>query len=194
MVDKSSNPRALTETCSLCKSSQIDLNSLIGIPICSNCWDLNRNYKFQFQAQRTILSPQIDQISENVFLGNADAQRDKEKLKTLGITHILVAGAFLEIHHPKDFEYVQFQINGYFEDNISQFFEKAFEFIEKSDKVFVHCERGVCRSASLVIAYFMKKNKMTLEESFNFVKSKRSIIDPHGGFMKQLKNYVSNNK
>ena len=138
MVDKSSNPRALTETCSLCKSSQIDLNSLIGIPICSNCWDLNRNYKFQFQAQRTILSPQIDQISENVFLGNADAQR--------------------------------------------------------SDKVFVHCERGVCRSASLVIAYFMKKNKMTLEESFNFVKSKRSIIDPHGGFMKQLKNYVSNNK
>ena len=160
MVDKSSNPRALTETCSLCKSSQIDLNSLIGIPICSNCWDLNRNYKFQFQAQRTILSPQIDQISENVFLGNADAQRH----------------------------------NGYFEENISQFFEKAFQFIEKSDKVFVHCERGVCRSASLVIAYFMKKNKMTLEESFNFVKSKRSIIDPHGGFMKQLKNYVSNNK
>ena len=48
---------------------------------------------------------------------------------------------------------------------------------------------GVSRSASLVIAYLMKENNWKYEESFKFVKSKRSKIFPNLGFTNQLKCY-----
>ena len=57
--------------------------------------------------------------------------------------------------------------------------------MEESDKVFVHCFAGVSRSATLVIAYFMWKNKKPYKEVYEFVNKRRSI-GPNYGFRKQL--------
>jgi len=54
--------------------------------------------------------------------------------------------------------------------------------------VLVHCAAGKSRSASLVIAYLMREFKWKYEEAFNYVKSKRSIVQPNPGFVKLLKN------
>jgi len=48
---------------------------------------------------------------------------------------------------------------------------------------------GVSRSASMVIAYFMKENLWKFEDSYDFVKKQRYIVDPNYGFKKQLKKY-----
>jgi protein-tyrosine phosphatase len=48
---------------------------------------------------------------------------------------------------------------------------------------------GVSRSASMVIAYFMKENLWKFEDAYNFVKKQRSIVYPNYGFQKQLKKY-----
>ena len=58
-----------------------------------------------------------------------------------------------------------------------------------SGKVFIHCKAGVSRSATITIAYLMKKYKLTYEEALMYVRSKRSIICPNAGFVKQLKHY-----
>jgi len=139
-----------------------------------------------------IPNPQIDQISEKVYLGNEDGQRDKEYLKKLGVTHILVVGSGLNIFHPIDFEYKQFAITDFPWENISQYFEEAYDFMEKSEKVFVHCAVGISRSPTIVISYFMKKNKMKFEEAYEFVKSKRPFIRPNQGFLKQLEKHNEN--
>ena len=59
--------------------------------------------------------------------------------------------------------------------------------LQKGTNVFVHCFAGVSRSSSIVIAYIMYKYKLTLEEAFQYVKSKRPIVQPNPGFMQQLK-------
>ena len=181
-----------TATCFLCNLPKIKINNTLGVPICENCWGQNANDFKYFKVQRTIFFPEIDQISEKIFLGNEDAQRDKENLKKLGITHILVVGSGLEIFHPDDFQYKQFLVNDFPMENIAQYFEEAYEFIEKGEKVFVHCAAGISRSASIVISYFMKKNNMTFEDAHDFVKSKRPVIYPNGGFINQLKKYFPN--
>ena len=45
---------------------------------------------------------------------------------------------------------------------------------------------GISRSASIVIAYIMYKNKMPFNEAFDFVSKKRKVISPNTGFKDQL--------
>ena len=51
--------------------------------------------------------------------------------------------------------------------------------MEGNEKILVNCMIGSSRSATIVIAYIMWKQKMKYEDAFNFVKSKRKIINPN---------------
>lgn len=53
----------------------------------------------------------------------------------------------------------------------------------------VHCVAGVSRSATLVIAYLMKFEYMSLRQAFYHVKAVRPIIRPNPGFWRQLIEY-----
>ncbi|KAF9114669.1 Dual specificity protein phosphatase 10 [Mortierella sp. AM989] len=74
--------------------------------------------------------------------------------------------------------------------NLQSEFPEAFAFIEetksKGGKVLVHCQLGVSRSASLVIAYVMKSSQMNLTDAYDFVKTRSSVISPNMSLMYQL--------
>ncbi|VDK56174.1 unnamed protein product [Cylicostephanus goldi] len=48
---------------------------------------------------------------------------------------------------------------------------------------------GVSRSASLVMIYLVKYERMTLRQAYHYVKSCRPIIRPNVGFWKQMVDY-----
>lgn len=50
------------------------------------------------------------------------------------------------------------------------------------NKVFVHCARGISRSATFVIAYLMKSQHWTVNEAYAFLRRKRRVM-PNLGFM-----------
>ena len=52
-------------------------------------------------------------------------------------------------------------------------------------RIFVHCFRGISRSASLVLAYLMIYKKIPLPEAVTLVRKKRAI-HPNDGFLRQL--------
>lgn len=55
--------------------------------------------------------------------------------------------------------------------------------------VLVHCVAGVSRSASVVIAYLMWKNKINFESAFRIVRQARPIVEPNSNFVNQLKSF-----
>lgn len=55
--------------------------------------------------------------------------------------------------------------------------------------VLVHCRMGISRSASLVIAFLMRKYKCGYDKAFVKVKDRRPIVHPNTGFVSQLKQY-----
>ena len=59
----------------------------------------------------------------------------------------------------------------------------------KDGAVFVHCNAGVSRAATVVIAYYMKTQRVDWRTAYQHVKTVRSCIRPNDGFMKQLKEY-----
>ena len=50
----------------------------------------------------------------------------------------------------------------------------------------VHCVAGVSRSPTIVIAYLMRSRGISLREAYDVVRTRRSIVNPNFGFMKQL--------
>ena len=80
-----------------------------------------------------------------------------------------------------------------FNYDISQHFEECFDWIEKElqrgHSVLVHCRAGISRSASIVIAYLMKKRQMGFQEAYTFVKAKRNRVEPNFGFKDLLRKY-----
>ncbi|KAG0266517.1 hypothetical protein BG011_002007 [Mortierella polycephala] len=81
----------------------------------------------------------------------------------------------------------------HYQKNLQSEFPKAFEFIEEAKslggKVLVHCQLGVSRSASLVIAYMMKTQQMKLTEAYDFVKARSGVISPNMSLMYQLSEF-----
>lgn len=53
-------------------------------------------------------------------------------------------------------------------------------------RVLVHCQQGVSRSASLVIAYIMKEKALGVNEAYSYVKNKSSGIGPNMSLIYQL--------
>jgi protein-tyrosine phosphatase len=77
--------------------------------------------------------------------------------------------------------------------NMTPYFEQACEFIEEARQskgcVLVHCVCGVSRSTTLCCAYLMKHHSMTVEEALVQLRSRRHIILPNIGFLRQLVSY-----
>ena len=76
---------------------------------------------------------------------------------------------------------------------IINYFDEASELINncklKGSVLLVHCKFGISRSASIIIAYLIKYNKLKVEDALRFVKEKRSKIKPNKGFINQLYEY-----
>jgi len=130
---------------------------------------------------------QINKIQEKLFLSDWKASSRLDILKELEITKVISLGNENEqkfyIFH-EGIEYLKIIIDDSPEENISQYFEETNKFISEGN-VLVHCNKGISRSATIVIAFLMKK--MSYDKAFNLVKRKRHFIKPNAGFIKQLK-------
>jgi len=129
----------------------------------------------------------IDQITDKIYLGNESGAYNKKMLQDRGITHILVCGNYLQKKFPNDFTYLQLPLNDFVSQDLFPYFHEAFEFIDKAEKVYVHCAAGVSRSSSMVIGYLMYTKGWKYLEAYEYVKKRRSIICPNPGFSSQLK-------
>ena len=160
------------------------------IYICNECFVKQKQEIFDLYMNKTTLMPSYEQITDKIYLGNEDTARDKVLLNKLNISHILICAEGLEIFFPEEYKYKILYIDDAIDEDILSWLKEAFEFIDSSiNNIYIHCAMGISRSPSIVIAYLMYKNKMKYTEAFDFVKSKRKVINPNSGFQEQLKHF-----
>lgn len=84
-------------------------------------------------------------------------------------------------------------MSDYGTSSLKELIKECFDFIEASrickENILVHCRGGINRSATIVIAYLMLKENMTLSDAWSFVKERRSKISPHRDYFEQLKSF-----
>jgi protein-tyrosine phosphatase len=134
----------------------------------------------------------IDEIIPRLYLSNDFVARNRKILNDNHITHILNLTTNIPNLFEPEIIYKKFIIFDFENQNISLYFDEAFEFIDtalsdENNSVLVHCNAGISRSASFVIAYLMKKKICkNYKEAVSFTRQKRSIINPNKGFERQL--------
>jgi hypothetical protein len=129
----------------------------------------------------------VTEILPNLFVGSVESAQYLKDLKTVGITHIIVAADGLNAKFPGNFEYFKTELIDSIAEDIIPTIHMCTGFIHgalsnEKNKVLVHCRAGISRSTSIVIGYLMFTMNIDYDEAFNFVKSKHHETQPNQGY------------
>ncbi|XP_069576705.1 dual specificity protein phosphatase 16 [Brachyistius frenatus] len=130
-------------------------------------------------------------ILPHLYLGCQRDVLNKDLMQQNDIVYVLNASNTCPkpdfIH---DSHFLRVPVNDSFCEKILPWLDRSVEFIEKAkatnSRVLVHCLAGISRSATIAIAYIMKRMDMSLDEAYRFVKEKRPTISPNFNFLGQL--------
>ena len=128
-----------------------------------------------------------------LYLGSYQNACNSKDLKDLKISYILNCAVECQNKNFPDITYFQAKIHDLPNFNISIFFQKTNNFINKAKisgkNILIHCQLGISRSTTCLIAYMIKFMGYSTASAIQFIKNKRPHIMPNFGFLQQLKNY-----
>lgn len=135
---------------------------------------------------------QIAQLNDHLFLSSARAVI-KERMRTLGITNIVNCTAELPAFSLHNIKCLQIHVWDTPSEALETHFDTCADEIHKihkrGGKTLVHCVAGISRSPSICMAYLMKYERLTLEQTYHHIKNIRPVIHPNEGFWCQLIKY-----
>jgi len=142
-----------------------------------------------------ILLPPPAQHLGHLWLGSFAAISDNDLLRKHRISHLVqvIDVPWLPPVNDPNMTVTRIDIMDIPSADLRSHLDDACARIEKSlaagKNVLVHCQQGISRSASVVIAYLIKNHGMSYEFAFAFVKKYRPCIKPNSGFVKCLKEW-----
>jgi dual specificity phosphatase 12 len=133
----------------------------------------------------------MHKVSDYLYIGNRRAGEKIKILQSEGISKVL---QLLDFYIPPD---VNSEIEVHFiqmEDSenqsLSRILPEALRYIHRAicqrQKILVHCNAGVSRSGSVLIAYLMACLRISFSQALAIAQEARACIDPNPGFTKQL--------
>ena len=154
-------------------------------PLCHKLIDI---YRFN-----THINLHPSKILNWCYLGSYQNACNYADLKDLKINYVLNCAAECQNKNFPEINYFQVKVNDFPNFNISLFFNKTNEFINKAKlsggNILIHCQLGISRSTTCLIAYMIKNMGYSTVTAMQFIKNKRPQIMPNFGFLQQLKNY-----
>uniref|UniRef100_A0A8C6UJJ8 protein-tyrosine-phosphatase n=1 Tax=Neogobius melanostomus TaxID=47308 RepID=A0A8C6UJJ8_9GOBI len=122
-----------------------------------------------------------------LYLGNERDAQDLDLLLRLNIGFVVNVTTHLPLYHQKaGLRYKRLPATDNSKQNLRQYFEEQRHESRSGQGVLVHCQAGVSRSATVVIAYLMKHTLMTMTDAYKYVRSRRPVVSPNLNFMGQL--------
>ena len=133
------------------------------------------------------------QIEDRLFLGSDVVARSLSTLLAHGITHVVnAAGTACPEYHARDGRLTYLTLHLYDSpgEDLSPVLYEALDFIEGAlnggGAVFVHCQQGVSRSSTVVVAHTMRTRRWPFTEAHRHVKERRGVAEPNAGFLCHL--------
>jgi len=174
------------------KTRKLFDNSSTKNRLCPLCHKEIENYRYRMHYRS-----HPSKIFNFLFLGSYKNACDKKEIKLLGINYVLNCAVECLESFPSEVKYCHLKINDLPMFRILPYLDKAADFINQAEinngKILVHCQLGISRSTSCVIAYMIKYKGYNLSSALEFIRKKRPQVMPNYGFLEQLTIYEKNN-
>ena len=152
------------------------------------------------QHQGSIDNAVMTKIEPFLYLGNELDAKNIAALEKQGIYYILNVTKNIPFYDhlvpessKSKFVFKRIGVNDACNQNLKQYFDEAFQFIDEAlqndSKVLVHCQAGVSRSPTIVIAYLMRRHRQRMNDAYARVREMRPIVAPNLIFMSQLMDF-----
>ena len=132
----------------------------------------------------------INEVADNLYVGNISTATNKPLLKEKGITHIINILSQRFEPYPSDFEYMHIHAYDVVNWTLIYNFQATNLFIrdalKNGGKVYIHCMCGISRSVSVLLAYLMTQSSKSLDVLLREVQEARPVANPNRGFIDQL--------
>ncbi len=143
----------------------------------------------------------MELVRSGLFLGSQQAEEAPViTLKNYGITHVVQLGTdnvTMCPSHPDDFRYLCITIADKDEVDLIEALRryKALEFmdtaLQQQGSILVHCQMGMSRSATTVMAYLITRERLSFWDALVQTISARRRVQPNPGFCRQLKSLAN---
>lgn len=138
---------------------------------------------------------ECNQIIDNLWLGAISSSCNRQALHDHKIEVIISAFLGSVAEFPYDFDYERAKLRDVEDEDILSHLETLLPIIHRNlmegKGVLCFCQMGRSRSASIVAAYLIRYKKMTTDEALQFIKSKRTQVNPNKGYIEQLRIFES---
>ena len=145
--------------------------------------------QYSFAPPRVPRQP--SRIRDYLFLGGVGEAGPAEMLAALKITHIINATSEVANIFPDQFTYKQISLSDTTSSRLAPHFRSVMKFVDEARSAggaaLIHCFAGVSRSATLVLAYLMLREQLSLADAFSSVYQVREFIEPNQRFMLELR-------
>ncbi|CCM00844.1 uncharacterized protein FIBRA_02886 [Fibroporia radiculosa] len=137
--------------------------------------------------------PQASEIIPDLFVCDIYTATSTAVVRGLGITHIASVLKHDCPCFPVEMRHIHIPVDDSRNAELLGHLDFTADWIthalEHKGRVMVHCVWGMSRSASIAIAYLMVARHMSVDNALKHVVSRRQIVRPNSGFLRQLKLY-----
>jgi protein-tyrosine phosphatase len=134
----------------------------------------------------------IFQIEEHLFCSGYHTAQNRNVLQSQNISHIInltahkYPNAHVDVFTHSSFSFSDHE-NFDLTSRLAPVLEIIQEKISKKENVLVHCQKGISRAPSVIIAFLIKHRKMSFEDSLKMVQKHNPEAYPNLGFLMHLK-------
>ena len=137
----------------------------------------------------------MSEVVEGLFLGSIEDSRNQHFIQQKKISHLLTAAKEIAPQSGDFTASLHLKLKDRSSFDLLPHLDEAVTFIHRclldGGRILVHCQAGVSRSASLVVAYLVRCKQLNLEEAIRVCRQTRSAVSPNKGFLKQLQIYAN---
>ncbi|EJU02279.1 hypothetical protein DACRYDRAFT_15605 [Dacryopinax primogenitus] len=141
------------------------------------------------QSPMSSLDDPMHQVIPHLWLGDYLAANSPDLLRQHGITHVISAIRW-KPQVVQGVRYMYVEVDDTPEADLLAHLPACVSFISdalsSSSSVLVHCQAGVSRSATIVVAYLMSTLSLSTEAALELVRAARPQACPSEAFLKQL--------
>eukprot|EP00004_Rigifila_ramosa_P027793 TRINITY_DN9178_c0_g1_i6.p1 TRINITY_DN9178_c0_g1~~TRINITY_DN9178_c0_g1_i6.p1 ORF type:complete len:209 (-),score=49.13 TRINITY_DN9178_c0_g1_i6:27-617(-) len=131
-------------------------------------------------------------VRPRLFISSQDGAANKAALELHGITHVVNAAEGVANFFPEQLHYCNVALLDIDTERlVTPALAACLEWMDAALQnpqaaVLVHCNAGISRSASVIIAHLMRTERLTYAEALDVVRAGRPGARPNDGFARQL--------